>query len=35
MKNNILDDIKAIKKLDSGNMLGSLQLLSKQVRTNF
>jgi len=31
MKNNILDDIKAIKKLDSGNMLGSLQLLSKQV----
>lgn len=31
MKNNILDDIKAIKKLDSDNMLGSLQLLSKQV----
>ena len=31
MKNNILDDIKAIKKLDSGNMLGSLQLLAKQI----
>lgn len=28
---NILDDIKAIKKLDSQNMLGSLQLLFKQV----
>jgi glucose/mannose-6-phosphate isomerase len=31
MKNNILDDIKKIKKLDSGNMLGSLQLLASQV----
>lgn len=31
MKISLLDDIKAIKKLDSGNMLGSLQLLSKQV----
>lgn len=30
-KSNILDDIVKIKKLDSQNMLGSLQLLGKQV----
>lgn len=31
MPKNILDDLQQIKKLDSQNMLGSLQCLSKQV----